>query len=141
MKRAEIVEEARRYVALKTKWRHMGRNERACDCAGLLVLVCRAFDVPHKDAPGNYRRTPEGWKFVDHLKAQFDAAPPEWKPGRIVVLHQDGQPCHTGILGERHGRLTLIHSTAERGCVYEEIWSREWQSRFICALDFPGVED
>lgn len=141
MTRDQIVAEARRYVALETKWRHIGRSEQACDCIGLVLLVGWSFGLPFKDAKENYRRQPEGEKFVDLIRKQTVLTEPPLKPGMIVVLRESTLPCHVGIIAERHGHLRLIHSTAERGKVWEEDWNRHWQSRYRCALDFPGVED
>jgi hypothetical protein len=138
MTRDDIVAAARRH--LNAPWRHRGRKTSGMDCAGLLVLVCADLEVQVQDEQG-YSRLPERERFVDHLKAQFVLTRPPLKPGMIVVLRDGHLPCHTGILGSLHGRLSLIHASAARRQVVEETWDRHWQALFRCALDIPGVED
>lgn len=146
MTRDEVQIAARRYVEKGTKWRHIGRSERALDCAGLLLFVAHDLGCSTvKDKLDNYRRTPEGEKFVAHLMGQFVLPPvPVEKPGSIVVLRHGTSPCHCGILGMKYGSLTLIHSSAERGGVCEEAWDNgsptAWRRTLRCILDFPGVE-
>lgn len=139
MTRDDIVTAARRHM--NAPWRHRGRKASGMDCAGLLVLVAEEVGHEVTDEQG-YSRLPDKERFVDHLKAQFQLVRPKpLKPGMIVVLRDGILPCHTGILGELHGRLSLIHASAARRMVVEETWDRHWQSRFRCALDVPGVED
>lgn len=140
MTRDDICTEARRYIALRTKWRHMGRNERALDCIGLVVVVARAFGIPHHEPEENYRRTPDGNLFVEQLVSQMILCRPPVKKGQAVLLRDTTQPVHIGIIGEQYGRQTLIHACAAHGKVYEEPYSN-WASRFRMCLDFPGVED
>jgi len=136
----EIMTEARRYITLKTKWRHIGRTEKAVDCAGLILRVGWHFDIPLKDVTENYRRHPDGEKFVEHIKRELILTEPVLLPGRVVVIREAHLPCHIGIIGERYGQKTLIHASAERGKVWEESWNQYWQARFRAAFDYPGVE-
>ena len=141
MTRDEIIAEARRYKDPITPWRHRGRTRTGLDCAGLLCVVCDAFDHPYQD-DDTYGRMPDGNRFVEHLKAQFVLAEGPLRPGMIVVLRDGPLPCHCGILGEdRYGRLTLIHSSVQRRGVAEELWDDHWARTFRCALEFKGIED
>lgn len=140
MKRAEIIAEARRYKEPKTPWSHRGRTVTGLDCAGLVAIVCDAFDHPYEDNLG-YGRHPDGQAFVEHFKAQLDVATGPLKPGMVVILRDGPLPCHAGILGEMHGKLTLIHSSVARRGVVEEAWDKHWQRSFRCALEFKGIED
>jgi hypothetical protein len=140
MKRDEILAEARRYIALKTPWRHRGRNERGLDCAGLAVVLLKHFELPCVDIDG-YSRFPQGQLFVDHLRNQFDLGRPPLNKGQIVVLRDVTRPCHVGLLGERYGRLSLIHASAEHMCCFEEDWTPLWATKLRMILEFPGVED
>lgn len=140
MKRTEITEEARRYIALGTPWRHRGRTEQGLDCAGLAVVLLRRFGLPVEDVEG-YSRFPSGQMFVDHLRAQFDLGKPPLKIGQVVVLRDVTRPCHVGIIGERYGRTSLIHASAEYMKVFEEDWTPQWAAKLRMILEFPGVED
>lgn len=138
MTRDEIVIEARSYLG--QPWRHRGRKRSGLDCAGLLVLVSNTVGHEVEDVE-TYSRLPDKERFVDHLKAQFQPAEMPLKPGMIVVLRDGILPCHTGILGWKHERLTLIHASATKRMVVEETWDQFWSSKFRCALDIPGVTD
>lgn len=143
MKREDIVAQARRWKEPKTPWRHRGRTPTGLDCAGLLLIVADHFDHPYEDVDG-YGRLPDGSRFVNHLKAQFDPVPAgsPLRIGQIVVLRDGPLPCHCGIIGQdRYGRLTLIHCSVSRRGVVEETWDDHWQRAFRCALEYKGVED
>lgn len=138
MTRDEIVAQARTYLG--QPWRHRGRSPDGLDCAGLLVLLSEHFGHEVEDVEG-YSRLPDKDRFTEHLKAQFMLTRPPFKPGQIVVLRDGVLPCHCGILAEKHGRLTLIHSTVARRKVVEEPFEPYWRSMFRAVLDFPDVED
>jgi len=140
MKRADIVREARVLVEAKTRHRHRGRNIQGADCVGVLCVVAEALGVKYDDMDG-YSRAPHGDRFVAHLKSQLVIARPPLRPGMVVVLRDGAHPCHCGILGEKDGKLTLIHSTVTRRQVVEEWWDGYWAQAFRCCLEFPGVED
>lgn len=140
MTRDEVIAEARTYVASATPWRNRGRTRQGVDCVGLLCVVADRFEQPYTDLEA-YSRLPNGDHLVEHLKNQLVLVRPPLKRGMVVVLRDNHLPCHVGILGERHGRLTLIHSTLERRRVVEEAWHGFWETQFRCALDYPGVED
>lgn len=140
MKRHEIITEARTYVAAKAKWRHRGRTIRGVDCIGLVCGVADKFDIPYEDIDG-YSHNPDG-RFVDHvMKFMTYRMPQVVAPGCAVILRDAHQPCHIGIIGERYGKLSLIHSSLQKRMAVEEEYDGYWKSRFRCALDFPGVED
>lgn len=123
------------------KWQHMGRNRMGIDCVGLYVMIARNFDIPCHGDEVNYRRTPEGdGRLVKVLTEQMIIVQPPLKLGMGVVLRDNTQPCHVGIIGERYGELSLIHASVIKGKVYEEPWSG-WAHLYRMALDFPGVED
>ena len=141
MKREQIVAEARRYKEPKTPWRHRGRTATGLDCAGLVTIVCDAFGETYIDDTG-YGRLPDGERFVEHFKAQFNLVDGPLKPGMIVLLRDGPLPCHCGFIArDQFGRLTLIHSSVMGRGVVEEVWDKHWQTAFRCALDFKGIED
>ncbi len=140
MTRDEIIEEARKYVAAKTPWRHRGRTMTGVDCIGLVCCVGGAFDIPYEDIDG-YSRNPDG-RFVEHVKKFMVYREPQTiVKGCAVVLRDAHQPCHIGIISERYDRPYLIHSSLQKRQVVEEEWDSFWIQRFRCALDFPGVID
>lgn len=140
MTRDEIVEEARKYVAAKTRWTHQGRTIRGVDCIGLICCLATTFGVEYVDREG-YSRNPDG-TFVEHiLKYMVYRKPQTLVKGCAVVLRDHHNPCHIGIITEKHGRFYLLHSSIQKHRVVEEEWTPEWQSKFRCAVDFPGVTD
>jgi hypothetical protein len=59
------------------------------------------------------------------------------------MLFRDKQfPCHATILGEKKGRLTIIHAHAlKRQVVEEELEQGDWMQRRVACFSFPDVED
>jgi hypothetical protein len=138
MNRQEIYEYARTY--LDTPWRHRGRTSTGVDCIGLVCVVGDHFDVPYQDIDG-YSRSPDG-RFVDHVKKFMVYRDPQTAvPGCAVVLRDQHQPCHIGIITEKYGALYMIHASLARRKVVEEEWNKHWIPNVRCYLDFPGVED
>lgn len=115
----EIVKYARTWIG--AKWRHQGRGEgihRGIDCAGLLIVTARHFDLPYGDMLG-YRREPSR-EFVRNIK---DHSLPSMQilHGAIGVFSDSVQPCHTGIFAVENGRVTVIHSeAAPKGQCHEQ---------------------
>lgn len=140
MTRDDIIAEARRYVAAKTPWRHMGRTIRGVDCIGLVCGVGDALGVSYDDI-GGYSRNPDG-RFVQHVMKYLTYREPQIVGhGSVVILRDAHQPCHIGFIAEKNGAPYLIHSSLQRRQVIEEEYNQSWKLRFRCALDFPGVED
>jgi hypothetical protein len=156
MTRDDIVREARSWI--NTPWRHEGRDRHGIDCAGLLVMLARAFNLSHDDIRG-YARQPTGTGFLEHLRRHLDPAPLDGDlTGLVGIFSQKKFPCHTGIFSYLHGQPHLINARADRpraqsarhralrvelqGCVVEE--------RFIDGCDglnligvgrLPGMSD
>jgi cell wall-associated NlpC family hydrolase len=138
MTRDEIITAARGYIDVP--WRHRGRTATGVDCIGLVCVVGDQFDIPYEDIDG-YSRSPDG-RFVDHVrKFMIYRDPQVVAPGCAVILRDSHQPCHIGIITEKFGKPWLLHASLQKRKVVEEEWDSYWQSRFRCALDFPGVED
>lgn len=127
---ALIVPYARSWIG--TKWVHQGRRDDAIDCAGLLVRTAQHFDLPYEDLTG-YGRNPES-KFqeqIDRFTLQGSAKNPPH--GAIGIFDDKIMPCHTGIISNENGVLSVIHAEAlPARCVVEEeiedigrdIWNR-----------------
>lgn len=141
MTREEVVAAARRYLEKKARWRHLGRSEEHLDCVGLLWRIQHVdFGIPTKDVSG-YSRYPKDDGLVDFLCSQLVRRDGPPVLGSVVVLRDKAEPCHVGIIGEKHGLPTLIHCSVARRGMHEEYWTRDWQRLFRMALDFQGVED
>lgn len=113
---------ARRY--LRVPFRHQGRNPaRGIDCIGLLVLAAHdaGLDLGAHDRR-NYGRDPAHRLLDERLQAAFGAprATADLQPGDVVALRYAGRAMrHVGIVGEREGRLSLIHTDSQHGRVVE----------------------
>lgn len=141
MKRSEIVAEARRFVEAKTPWRKNGRSEKGLDCGGMFALIARKFNVKFRDYTGSVRN-PDGAEMLEKLReACTEASVVDPKPGTYVIINYRGTPFHCAIIGERDGRKTLIHTSAERKHTFEELLTPELARRLTAAFDLPGVED
>lgn len=140
MTRDEIIDEARRYVIAKTRWRHKGRTRTGLDCIGLLVITGARFGVPIRDVE-DYSSMPTG-RLMGHLRSHLIPRPGEAaRKGMVAVFHDSSHPCHVGIIGQRHGRTSLIHASLERRSVVEEDFEGRWNQALVELFDFPGVED
>lgn len=138
MTRDEIEDEARTYLTVP--WRHRGRTRTGVDCIGLICCVGQHFSVPYQDIDG-YSRSPDG-RFVDHVrKFMLYRQPQKVIKGAAVILRDDHQPCHIGIITEKYGHNYLIHASLAKRKVVEEEWEGYWKLRLRCVLDFPGVEE
>jgi hypothetical protein len=140
MTRDEIEIEGRRYLEGPTPWTHRGRTIMGVDCIGLVCGVGDAFDVPYEDIDG-YSRNPDG-RFVAHvMKFMTYRNPQTLAKGCAVVLRDQHQPCHIGLITVKYDRFYLLHASLQKRKVVEEEWDDFWKAKFRCALDFPGVED
>ncbi len=113
----DIVAQAREWLGVK--WRHQGRNRGGIDCAGLLLVVARHFDIPNGDMVG-YRRNPS-FEFVQNIRAHTLPSK-EILHGAIGIFNDTIQPCHAGIFTIRdNGTVTVIHAEASpKGYCHEQ---------------------
>lgn len=98
------VEAARQWIG--TPWHHQGRNEHGLDCIGLLV---KCFPVVDRF---NYDRNPRGGTLEAEVEVQFGNPVTDMQVGDVVLMAFPDVIRHVGILGERNGRFTLIHTWA-----------------------------
>lgn len=135
----DIVKYARSWIG--TPWRHQGRNRAGIDCAGLLIVTAKHFELPYEDMTG-YRRDP-GRAFQEKIEAHTLS---HLHPihGGIAIFSDTSQPCHTGILAVENGRITVIHSEASpQRRVHEEGFDDSHpslKSRLIAVRLFNGVK-
>ncbi len=121
---------------------HQGRTRRGIDCAGLVVLVARSLGLSSYDATAYQRRT-QGTKFLKHFRETLDQKPLlEALPGDVMLFRDDAYPCHSTILAQRDGIMTLVHAHATRRKVVEELLHQgDWWDRRVACFGFRGLED
>lgn len=149
IKSAQVVAAARSWI--DTPFLHQGRVKgRGLDCVGLPLMVAEELglaDINGKPLSGStyceYDPQPVGMHVQDICFLHLKLKPLRTlAPGDIVTLRNGSEPCHLAIIGERKGRLTLIH--AYRGVVekvIEQDLDIKWTRRLSNCFSFPGVED
>lgn len=141
MKRQEIVEAARKYVAGKARWHKMGRAEHRMDCYGLIILVRAQFDLKSEDFT-RYTNYPNDKQFMEPAKRMFTQVHQPLKDGQVIVFQNAGDACHLGISAtDMYGRRSIIHCAANNKFCIEEGYVPVLSNYFRAAFDFPGVED
>jgi cell wall-associated NlpC family hydrolase len=142
IQRADIVATARSYIG--TPYLHQGRVKGprgGVDCVGLGVCVARDLGIKPEgwDITG-YRRLPDGFSLMHHLRENMAAEVAEVLPGDLVVLAYDAFPHHVGIAGDYFGGgLSLIHANGKAKRVEETQLVYGQGMRFVTAFRFAGV--
>lgn len=136
--RQQIVDEARTFIDVP--WVHQGRSRKGIDCAGLLIRTMMECGLPVADMQG-YRRTPNGFEFVEHIRNQTVAAP-VIKNGSIGIFREVSFPCHTGFFAvDESGNITLIHAYIGLGKVIEEPFIHHLPGQLVEVRDIVGILD
>lgn len=141
MTRDEVQAEARKWVHVR--YARKGRSRAGIDCVGFLVMVGRAFEVPHQDET-EYSDWPQQDHLILRKLAQYLEPLPidTAKPGTIGVFAERRLPGHVGIFTEKHGVVHLVHARMPSGMVIEEPWTQvpRHELRLIGLFGFPGLE-
>jgi hypothetical protein len=144
--RAEIVAEARRYVAMSTPFRHQGRLPGVgLDCAGVLISIGRTFGIVPADFDiTGYTLTPDG-TLLGRLAEHMVRVPRGlMRCGDAICVAINEDPQHLGILADyKHGGFSMIHAASRRdgsGGVIETRLMFARGNKFIAAYSFPGVD-
>lgn len=140
---AEKIEAAARvYAEQRVRWRHQGRSTvHGLDCFGLLWRVAADCGAPVADETG-YARVPNGFSFVEGMRARFDEIPlSSVHRGDIMVFTELRYPCHAGIvvMGPDGAPTHLVHAHARRRRVVVEPLAQEWRAKRCMAFAFRGV--
>ena len=124
-----------------TRWLHQGRGRNGIDCAGLVIVVGNELGLIEYDT-FDYQRRTTGPDFMRHFRTNLESRPlREAEPGDVMLFRDKQFPCHSVILGEQRGGLTLIHAFASRRCVVEERLDQgDWLSRRTHCFKYPGVD-
>lgn len=138
-RRSEVIDLARSYLG--TRWLHQGRSRGGIDCAGLVIVVGNELGLIDYDTTDYQRRT-TGPEFMYHFKMNLETKRlADAQPGDVMLFRDKQFPCHSVILGEKKGRLTLIHAIVTRRMVVEEpLEQGDWISRRTNCFSYPGVE-
>lgn len=139
MTREEVQTEARKW--LRVPYAKKGRSAAGVDCIGFLVMVGRAFNVPHQDEL-DYSEWPQQDHLILRKLAQFlDRLPPSMTlPGTIGAFAEKRLPGHVGIFSEKHGQVHVIHARIHPAKVIEQPWMPRSEMRLIGVFGFPGLE-
>jgi len=139
--RDSIVQIARSWLG--TPFKHQGRTKRGLDCAGLIILVGKELKVlaPEFDEKNYPRRSPHSEEFMHFFIKHLDKKhKKDIMPGDVLILKEPLFPCHCGIAGERHGKLTVIHSHAPSRKVIEEYYEVDgWKDKHVMTFEYPGT--
>ena len=136
--REDVVAQARSWAGVR--WVHQGRSREGIDCIGLVVAVRAELGIGTYDVHG-YPRAPDG-SFLSHF---FEAggvrvAILSAQPADLLLFKDAKSPCHVGIVtANDNGILCMIHAYAGRHKVIEEPVIHEWPTKWVCAIQMPGV--
>ena len=140
MNRGIIVAEARSWIG--TRFAHQARLKGvACDCAGLVVGVCKELGLSDFDK-ADYTHSPDGQMMQATCAEQM--TPIEVaavQPGDVLLFRFNEAPQHLAIVGDYAlgGGLSIIHAYSLAHKVVETRLDDLWQSRIVAAYRLPGV--
>ena len=114
--------DARRAMGLVgTPFRPQGRDSTGLDCVG---VVLRAYDIPDKEAPDDYRLrgklTPDGAKLIERFFRPVKAR--QRRAGDLLLLAPHDDQAHFAVQTE-HG---FVHAHAGLRKVVETPGEPEW---------------
>jgi len=138
--RKDIINEARKWIGVK--WRHQGRTKLGIDCAGLVILVGKALGVVDYDTT-NYQRRTHGTSFLKHFRMNMEEkAIVDAQPGDVLLFRDNQFPCHSTIVAEIGGALTIVHAHALRKKVLEERLNQgDWMALRVACFKYKGLND
>lgn len=142
LNRLNVVEEARTW--LEVPWVHQGRSIYGVDCAGLIVVVAKKLGLMDaKYDKTNYQRSTTGTDFLKPFKELFDQKPIlQARPGDIMLFRDAAYPCHSTIVGERRGKITIIHANRlMKKVVEEDLDQGTWLERRVACFEFRGLDN
>jgi len=89
-----------------------------------------------------YQRRTHSNEFLRHFREAMDEKPvSEAQPGDVMLFRDSAYPCHSAIIGERDGELTIIHGHAMHRKVLEERLSQgDWMQKRVACFQFRGLE-
>jgi cell wall-associated NlpC family hydrolase len=143
VRRGDVVAEARKWIGIP--YRPKGRSERGLDCIGLLIVVGRAFAVPHEDQQ-HYTDYPTQERQLLALMDTYLARRRVHEPwdGLIGVFSERRLPAHVGIFARRSDVPHLIHARLSERKVVEEAYDLDPLTRpyrLLGLFAYPGLED
>lgn len=125
------------FACLGTPFRHQARVPGlGIDCAGLLVHVFRALDLPHHDELGYPRNPYDGQleKILDGQPSLVRIALDQAQPGDVLAMRISTAPQHIAFLAQPiDGQRYIIHSSSEHGGVVHHRLDELWGARIMRA--------
>jgi cell wall-associated NlpC family hydrolase len=115
---------------INVRFRHMGRNERGFDCAGLLMWAMQQLGRPVVDIAA-YGREPHKDGMRANLIANLGAAVPSdaMRAGDVLLMAFTGEPRHVALVSNHpQGGLQIIHTHARVKKVTEHRLDAYWAS-------------
>lgn len=141
MTRDDVMQEARKWLG--TPYRQKGRGPDGLDCIGLLVVIGRAFNVPHEDYL-DYADWPAQDYLILRIMHRFlRFVPPGGnKAGLIGIFTERRLPGHVGIFTTKHYQDHIIHARMDSRRVTEQAMSSlpQGELRLIATFAFPELE-
>lgn len=124
-------------ACMKTPFKHQGRVPGlGLDCAGLLVQIFRALDLPHIDEFGYPRNPYDGQleKILDSQPSMRRIPPADAAPGDALAMRIRTAPQHIAIVtADVAGHRYIIHASEEHGGVVEHRLDSLWSARVMRA--------
>lgn len=131
---------ARKYLGVP--FLHQGRNPRiGIDCVGLLVLSaidCGLQELAACDFT-SYSDNPSRGQLEVKLREAFGEPVEHLAPGDVVSVNFIGMTRHVGIIGEKSGRLILIHTYKAPAKVIEHGIDDKWRKRITGIYRMEGL--
>lgn len=136
--REDIVAEARTWLG--TPWKHQGRTRLGVDCAGLIIVIAKALDLSDYDTTG-YGRSPVPREFMREFEATMNRKPVgDTLPGDVLLFRDRQHTCHSALVADKGGSLTIIHAYASRRRVVEDRLDQgDWLARRSACFEFRGL--
>jgi NlpC/P60 family putative phage cell wall peptidase len=141
-----VVAEARTWIG--TRWKHQARQKgRACDCAGLILGVAIALDIPGAEDAAyewtsrGYGREPDYDLALASCRSYMTELPyAQAMIGDVLFMRvpRGVRPQHYAIKS-REDPPYMIHAWAESRGVVENRIDEAWRSRIAHAFRFPGI--
>ena len=140
--RESIIERARSFLG--TPFHHQGRVKGVgVDCIGLVIGVAEELGMPYRDLIG-YPRFPDGKTLCREFEKNMQRIAVEsLQPGDVAAFTMGGRdrmPRHAGIVAQKNGARTMIHTWASTRCVVEHTIDEKWVRRLCAGFLYPGVE-
>jgi NlpC/P60 family putative phage cell wall peptidase len=139
MIREAIVREARSWI--NTRFHHQARVKGiGCDCAGLVIGVCRELGLSNFDK-SDYSRIPDGAMLKQTCDENMTLIPfDDAQIGDVLLFKFNSHPQHLALIGDYpSGGFSIIHAYSLARKVIETRLDDVWLARVVACYRLPGV--